>query len=187
MLPGNAQAGLHPAHASNHNRVGGSIMAKHNVLTAARLRELFYYNPETGEFSLVSPNTRWRRNKVGCVQTLENGYKRFVISIYYRHYRGSRLAWLYMTGEWPIGDVDHINGNSLDNSWKNLRDVTKSINQSNFNNRVKKNNTSGYRGVCFIRLSKPWAATYKHKRLGTFRTKEEAYAAVLLARRNDGF
>lgn len=146
-------------------------------LTLARLREVLHYDPMTGEF-------RWRdhywqrwRQKVGCVQTLSTGYKRLIITIDYRHYRASRLAWLYMTGEWPNGLVDHHNGNSLDNRWCNLRDATKGQNQLN-RHRMHPRNTSGYRGVCKIRITKPWKATVAGKHLGYFRTKREAHLGV---------
>lgn len=154
-------------------------------ITVARLRELLKYNPQTGEFHWVKKSKSRFRTKVGSVQTLSTGYKRLRIGLDYQAYRASRLACLYMTGEWPIGMMDHINGNSLDNRWCNLRDVTRVANQLN-RHRLQKNNTSGYTGVCLIRLSKPWAATFRGRRIGQFRTKEEAYAAVLSARQSEG-
>jgi HNH endonuclease len=36
-------------------------------------------------------------------------------------YRADRVAWLYVTGEWPEGEVEHINGDRGDNRWENLR------------------------------------------------------------------
>jgi hypothetical protein len=159
-------------------------MAKRSILTAARLREVLHYNPETGEFRWISHYWQRWRSKVGCVQTLSTGYKRLVIWVANRHHRASRLAWLYMTGEWPVGVIDHINGNSLDNRWLNLRDVSKGENQRN-RHRLQRNNTSGYAGVTFVRLLKPWAANYGGKRLGYFKTKEEAHAAVLQAKQSE--
>ena len=73
-------------------------------------------------------------------------------------------------------DVDHINGNCLDNRRENLRLVTRSQNCAN---KVKsKSNTSGYKGVHFCIQTGKWRAIImvkgKSKGLGRFATKEEA-------------
>jgi hypothetical protein len=36
-----------------------------------------------------------------------------------------------MTGKMPSGIIDHINGNSLDDRWMNIRDTTYAINAQN--------------------------------------------------------
>ena len=83
--------------------------------------------------------------------------------------------------------VDHINGNRLDNRKENLNVGTSRRN--NQNKGKQKNNTSGYKGVCYIKKSKdmagehskPWYAQLQHKRkhvyIGRFATKEEAARA----------
>lgn len=91
-----------------------------------------------------------------------------------------RLIWLYMTGEWPKGDIDHINGNKADNRWENLREVS---HQENMKNKSQyKTNTSGTSGVNWRKDHKKWQACIstpesKWKSLGFFDTKEEAIAA----------
>jgi hypothetical protein len=83
--------------------------------------------------------------------------------------------------------VDHINGNTLDNRKENLRICT---NQQNQMNRGRANNNkSGYKGVCYRKkkkdmineYSKPWQARIKHNQkqiyLGMYKTKEEAARA----------
>ena len=75
--------------------------------------------------------------------------------------------------------VDHQNGQTLDNQRKNLRLCNASQNVAN--SRRNRNNTSGFKGVSANR--KRWKAqigsldcgTFKH--LGTFDTKEEAALA----------
>jgi hypothetical protein len=75
--------------------------------------------------------------------------------------------------------VDHINGNKLDNRKFNLRVSTKAQNMRNRNR--QSNNTSGLKGVCFHIRSKKWMAQIKVSGkkiyIGLFDTKEEAYDA----------
>jgi hypothetical protein len=77
----------------------------------------------------------------------------------------------------PDGEVDHINGNTLDCRMQNLRTCTRS--QNNANRSPLKNNTSGYPGV--YRYGDHWEARiylgHKIIHLGHFATKEEAIAA----------
>jgi hypothetical protein len=72
------------------------------------------------------------------------GYIR--ISVDNKNYKAHRLAWLYVNGEWPSHEIDHINGNRSDNRIDNLRDVPRA---QNIQNQVKphSNNKTGYLGV----------------------------------------
>lgn len=76
-------------------------------------------------------------------------------------------------------DTDHINGNTLDNRRKNLRICTRA--QNNTNTRVRKDNTSGFRGVTWHTYTRKWEAQIningKHTHLGLFKTPEEAALA----------
>lgn len=58
----------------------------------------------------------------------------------------------------PSGDVDHRNGNSLDNRRANLRKASRS--ENNANARLSRHNVSGYKGVvyCAFHPRNPWRA-----------------------------
>ncbi len=124
-------------------------------LTAARLRELFHYDPMTGAF------TRLGGAFGGSGGCLQRGY--VVFWVVGRSFRAHRLAWLYMTGAWPEGVIDHKNGNRADNRFENLRDASHSINREN-QHAVRSNNLSaGITGVSWCEYHKKYKA---HIRVG---------------------
>lgn len=95
-------------------------------------------------------------------------------------YRANRLAWLYMTGAWPIHEVDHKDRNSLNDRFDNLREATRSQNGANTNK--KKGCSSKYRGVTkhknkwMAQISKS-ASKRDNKYLGLFENEEDAAKA----------
>ena len=80
-------------------------------------------------------------------------------------------------------EIDHINGNGLDNRRSNLRICTRSENE--MNRGKNKNNTSGYKGVCWNKNDKRWyvkiGLNNKQINLGRFSDKLEAYKAYVSA------
>jgi hypothetical protein len=93
-----------------------------------------------------------------------------------------------MTGSWPTDDVDHKNGMRTDNSYGNLREVSRSLNQQNLR-KARGETASGVLGVYVSdRPGKPWKASInvsgKDRYLGRFATKDEAQAAYLAAKRS---
>ena len=145
-------------------------------LTQARLKELLSYDPATGVFVWIK--ARARQVLVGSVAGTvgERGYRRIIIKG--KNYRAHRLAWLYVYGEWPDSELDHINRDKLDNRISNLRIVTRSENLQNTD--IRKNNTSGTKGVWLNKIRQKWVASVtinnKYKHLGHFDTIEEAIA-----------
>jgi hypothetical protein len=152
-------------------------------LTAEYLREVLDYDPETGVF-------RWRRavarntkagQEAGVSYPQKGGVMRRRIGVGYGRYLAHRLAWLYVHGEWPAGEIDHVNGDPLDNRIVNLRPATRS--QQMLNRRVM--NTSGYKGVSYWEARGKWRAQIRfngrNKTLGYFLTVEEAAEAYLFA------
>ena len=74
-------------------------MADGAVITAERLRAILHYDPETGIWTwLIAASNNV---KVGDVAGSKEKQGYWVIVIDYRRYKAHRLAWLYMTGEWP--------------------------------------------------------------------------------------
>lgn len=145
------------------------------IVSPERVKERLIYDPDTGEF--VWRTSIGGRGKAGNVAgnfRKSDGYMQ--VWLEGRLYLSHVLAWAYMTGEWPEGEVDHENLNRSDNRWGNLRSASHSQNQAN--STLYKNNTSGFRGVC--RKGGKWVATIrkdgKGKYLGTFNAPEEAYS-----------
>lgn len=141
------------------------------------VRRAFVYDPATGHF------TRVEGRKLGLAGAINNlGYR--LIGIVGKKYRAHRLAWLYVHGAWPTGEIDHINGIRDDNRIENLRDVSNRVNQQNRRKALKSGST-GLLGVsptkrgfkAAISLNK--ASRY----LGRFDTAEEAHAAYVDAKR----
>ena len=93
-----------------------------------QLKQIVHYDPDTGVFTWLN-STSPRAQAGRKAGHLGNGYK--YISIGGKRYKAARLAFLYMTGNWPVDHVDHINRNKLDDRWDNLREATPSQNAAN--------------------------------------------------------
>jgi hypothetical protein len=146
------------------------------MLTQVRLRELLNYDPNTGIFQWRVD--RWRikaGETAGCLKTAGYVY----IRVDGGQYLASRLAWLYMTGEWPVNTIDHRNGDTADNRWDNLRAADHS--QQNANRRGRVDSLSGVKGVRYDARVGRWRARIKkngkEQSLGSFATAADAQAA----------
>jgi hypothetical protein len=137
------------------------------ILTADRLRETLHYDPETGVFTRKVRLAQ--RHQVGDRADFVvkggglAGYYR--VGLFSKRYLAHRLAWLYVHGEWPKHDIDHINGNPGDNRIANLRDVPNEINRQNMRAACK-GNSSGYLGVYWNKENRNWVARIQVNRKG---------------------
>ncbi len=153
------------------------------ALTHEELRRRLSYEPETGIFRWISGPA----NRVGIVagsvrsgEPDKEGRRRRIINIAGVLYRANRLAWFYMTGEWPAADVDHKDGDCQNDRWSNLRQATRT--QNNVNTSKRPVGASGARGVLYDpRYRLPWKAcasiNNKTTVLGRFATRDEAIQA----------
>ena len=146
------------------------------IPTVARLTELLHYCPSTGELTWkVHRNSQARLGQEAGHISIE-GY--CVVGIDRRVYQAHRLAWAVHYGDWPRGQIDHINHVRTDNRICNLREVTHTQNQRNRSR--NHTNTSGITGVYNPRPGK-WLARIcvdrQQHNLGTFGSKAEAVAA----------
>lgn len=149
------------------------------MLTCTELKELLEYDPETGLFRwlyYVSPtcSLQWFKGNI------KGGY--CTIGIKGKGYKAHRLAWLYMTGEWPKKEIDHLDQDRQNNRYLNLRDTSRTNNQLNKNKNPTRY-TSKYPGVSYFSITSSWRAIIGHKNkryyLGYFETEELAFRAYL--------
>ena len=159
------------------------IKQRLNDLGASAVRDLLDYSPETG---VITRRRRSGKALAGAVAGTKNSNGHLQISINSRLYLAHRLAWVWMTGAWPEGSIDHINGIRDDNRWGNLRDVDDFLNAQN-QRTAHSNSASGLLGVHFDPRIKKFRAQInisgKRVALGVHETSEAAFATYLEAKK----
>lgn len=168
-------------------------------MTQKDLKRLLDYSESTGIFTWIERplsafahckcpiracniwNTRFTGTEAGTKLTTKIGKTSYIAigisldkkrKLYYAH----RLAILYTDGHFPKKQVDHIDGNGLNNRRINLRKV---LSQENCKNRpMRSDNTSGYTGVYWSKACEKWQvyirANGKNIHGGYFTEKEDA-------------
>ena len=146
------------------------------MLTQESLKELLSYDPETGEwFWLKCPRASFVRKSAGWIDAY--GYRR--VKINGHTYICSRLAFLYMTGEMPKEEVDHIDRDPGNDRWANLREADRTGNCQNRS--MRRDNISGVIGVFWNSQRGKWQVQVNKIHIGLFTDLEEAKAARLAA------
>ena len=167
-------------------------------MTKEMIEFFLTYNPLTGVFiwkkrelemfkthrAFIQWNKRYAGTIAGSVKN--NGY--IFISIKKKIIRAHRLAWLITYGEWPVFQIDHINGNPSDNSINNLRDVPASVNAKN--KRLFNKSSTGFSGVYLHQNGKfrvKGMVDNSQKHIGYFVNLQDAVKARKVFEANNGF
>lgn len=171
-------------------------------ITPSYLTECIEYNSDTGSltwrerpsshFSDGSKSAQhlasiWNAKfKMKPAFTTIGNHGYYTSSISGKRLSAHRVCWAIYHGEWPKGEIDHINGDKLDNSIANLRDVTRSQNARNLS--VK---SGRRRGVYWYAPTSRWVAKITVNRkmyhLGYFKVEADAVSARRLAEEINGF
>lgn len=150
-------------------------------LTHDELRKRLAYDSDTGVLT-------WKPGVTGSGSTdkslvgieIETHGKRYLYVGYDgRHFIASTLIWLLEHGRLPAGPIIYVDGNGLNNRLANLREVTPSV--LGGSSGMRKNNSSGYKGVSWSKSMRRWHAYIKvrrkRKNLGYYATAELAAQA----------
>ncbi len=159
-------------------------------MTPKKVRELLAYDPLTGGFTWKKRKLRngferidkgWNTRFAGKMVAIRvHRFGHCQIGLHCRNYMAHRLAWMIHYGIIPSRNLDHINGDPQDNRIVNLRLASQSENLRN--SRLRKDNTSGYKGVSWDKKSQRWQVYIKPEgrntiALGRFAILEDAIEA----------
>ena len=163
------------------------------------LRECFVYDAADGtlwwkarpraHFVNSNAHSVWNSKHAGKLAGSPNAKRRWSTKINGKLYQNHRLVWALSKGEWPVDQIDHINGNPEDNRLENTRVVSNTENQKN--RWMSRANTSGINGVYWHTRNEVWTAYIrrdgKQHHLGQFSSREAAQKARRDAERELGY
>ncbi|HEC73139.1 MAG TPA: HNH endonuclease [Methylophaga aminisulfidivorans] len=164
--------------------------------------EVLDYNKDTGVFTwkerhrdLFENKHQWCSwnsrcaGKVAGSQLKKKNKTYLIFSVKGKRFYAHRVAWLMTHGKWPELEIDHINGDSTDNSISNLREVNRKQNCRNM--KLYKTNKSGYAGVSWHERENKWRARVmfngKEFFCGLYDDVKEAALVVNQKRKELGF
>lgn len=122
------------------------------------VRDTFDYDPVSGILTRKSSKARWvKPGSVAGSRTVRKSGKTYIlVKMGPKTYLAHRLIYLYMTGRFPVGEVDHADGNGTNNAWSNLSVGTRRDNCLNV--RRRRDNSSGHTGISFCKGKQKWHA-----------------------------
>lgn len=138
----------------------------------------FNYNPKTGIITIAKKRKGSKsEGEEAGVAIKSTGYR--ILCFEGVKYGYHRFAWFLYFGYFPKGYIDHIDGDTANNSIINLRDVTPEESAKNRGQRY--DNTSGCQGVSWNKNLKKWVSYISHNKkrliLGYFKDLSEAVSA----------
>ncbi len=166
-----------------------------------RLHECFRYDPETGRLYWrvakgnqvqAGAEAGWLLSFIRKSGTVRGPYRQ--VAVDGKKYLVHRIIYKMIHGDFDESlDIDHLDGDGLNNRPGNLRAVTRSVNQRN--SRMPCNNTSGVTGVYWHKAMSKWRARVHwevngerySKHLGYFQDKEVAAQVVQDYRKANGY
>jgi hypothetical protein len=177
--------------------------------TQAHVRKLLHYDPATGAltwkprpremFATLRAFAIWNKRFAGkpafICETPGNTNKRYgnilIGTLNGKAYRAHRLIYFWMTGRWPI-EIDHLDGNPLNNKWANLANTNRIGNQRNARRMLTRNGKPlMFKHAGIEPVGKRFGAYInvdgKRIRRGPFDTIEEAIEARQAMERKYGF
>lgn len=159
---------------------------KERELTAEHLKSLLKYDQDTGIFTwryLAGSGGKYKAGSIAGTKGRHGGGY-IEITILGQLFKAHRLAWLYMTGEFPKSQIDHINRDRADNRWSNLREAT--LQQNLKNKTCYKSNTTGCPGVTWHKRIKKFQARIssdcKRIHLGYYENIHDAESVYKIAK-----
>jgi hypothetical protein len=142
------------------------------------LHELFEYRDGMLFWKIARPHVVVGQ-KAGHIS--DRGYQRVVINN--KMYKAHRIIFLMHKGYLPI-EIDHIDGDKLNNKIENLRPATRS--QNLLNKKKPSSNTSGVKGVSWCAERNKWEVQMyvdgKKKYVGRFESLDVAKSMAMAFR-----